>query len=750
MKKLLFLSMLFGLCQSIFAQGVSVNETGTPATSSAILDVSSTSKGMLVPRMTGTQRTMIAAPAEGLLVFDTDAGSFWFYSSGWNEIAGGDGSGNDSLFLPYMATQADPVCLFGITNNSGTNAGSAIMGRRNAGSGLHPGGTVGVWGDNTSGIGVLGTSIGYSGVYGISSQFHGVYGQTDNEGFAGLFGTNTTNGYGVQGLIENDGAAIYGYANGDGGHGGLFRTTSYDHSDTTLLVTTNGYGVPAAFHTANTVTTNPVLDVSQAGNGPGLKVRLHKTTGTSNGVDIRSETSGSALFSKSEKGNAAKFENTNSNNGNPTLMTTNAGSGSNLYINSLHPGLTSNIIDVYTLGTGNALSIGTAKGRCATFVQNDANAVNDAFNVTTFGKGAAAIFTKNNTSGLIGDHQPTVIIESTNMQNALKINSIYSPSQKSALDIDYEGQAYGARISSTGGGLHASSYAQNSYAVLGENLWNGTGVRGTSFAGPNAYAGVKGENTGGGYGVLGTTTGSNAGAGVRGIAESQFGSGLSGVSMQQGFGVFGTVDGDGIGIFGTTGTSHLNGDQGRAAVFVINHPSSVNETTTIEHNGLGTPLLLETSKPGSLASMLKMKSAGQGHFMTCETSAGDEKMFVEKSGNIVTDGTISVRENKGIIRNTYSSQLRVEVVEAFFEEGNPYETFTPNEYRELYVTFNTAFAAPPVVYIGNYMGGVNGNMLATHVRDVTTTGCTLWIQNHTANNISVGDHGWKLVAMGLE
>ena len=64
---------------SLSAQGVSVNETGAVPDASAILDISHDTKGVLIPRMTSTERTAIASPAEGLLVFDMDTGSFWYY-----------------------------------------------------------------------------------------------------------------------------------------------------------------------------------------------------------------------------------------------------------------------------------------------------------------------------------------------------------------------------------------------------------------------------------------------------------------------------------------------------------------------------------------------------------------------------------------------------------------------------------------------------------------------------------------------
>jgi len=55
---------------------------GTPTPdASAALDITSTTKGLLIPRMTNAQRLVIASPAAGLQVFvtDFDGGSFMFY-----------------------------------------------------------------------------------------------------------------------------------------------------------------------------------------------------------------------------------------------------------------------------------------------------------------------------------------------------------------------------------------------------------------------------------------------------------------------------------------------------------------------------------------------------------------------------------------------------------------------------------------------------------------------------------------------
>ena len=75
----------------LFAQAVSVNTTGAPPDSSAILDVASTAKGVLIPRMTTAQRTSITSPATGLLVFDETTLSFWLNDgSNWVELKSGN------------------------------------------------------------------------------------------------------------------------------------------------------------------------------------------------------------------------------------------------------------------------------------------------------------------------------------------------------------------------------------------------------------------------------------------------------------------------------------------------------------------------------------------------------------------------------------------------------------------------------------------------------------------------------------
>ena len=61
---------------------------------SAGLKVASTNSGILIPRMNSSQRTGIATPAQGLLIYDTDTNTFWFYNAtAWTNLSISAGSG---------------------------------------------------------------------------------------------------------------------------------------------------------------------------------------------------------------------------------------------------------------------------------------------------------------------------------------------------------------------------------------------------------------------------------------------------------------------------------------------------------------------------------------------------------------------------------------------------------------------------------------------------------------------------------
>ena len=77
------LVLLFLLFTTIGNAQIGIGTVTPDATS--ILDISSTTKGMLAPRMTTIQRNAITTPAESLMVYDTDLKMFYYYSTpnGW-------------------------------------------------------------------------------------------------------------------------------------------------------------------------------------------------------------------------------------------------------------------------------------------------------------------------------------------------------------------------------------------------------------------------------------------------------------------------------------------------------------------------------------------------------------------------------------------------------------------------------------------------------------------------------------------
>lgn len=91
---IVLLVLSFTIISKAFSQSVSINTTGNVADPSAILDITSASKGLLTPRMTQAQKLAISTPADGLLLYQTDGlKGFYFYNaaSGWTLLTQGSG-----------------------------------------------------------------------------------------------------------------------------------------------------------------------------------------------------------------------------------------------------------------------------------------------------------------------------------------------------------------------------------------------------------------------------------------------------------------------------------------------------------------------------------------------------------------------------------------------------------------------------------------------------------------------------------
>jgi FG-GAP repeat len=227
MKNHLFLLTFLFFAKITFAQ-VAVNTTGASADPSSIMDVSSTTKGLLVPRMTETQKNQIASPSNGLMVFQTDGTSGFYYfesntnswktmvndaatssntnpNGGWGDcsiynidsyqpVADPNGKVND-----FMAVAVAISGNYAIVGNSGddegglTDNGSATIFKLNS--------TTGAWesqvkltNPNAANNDVFGGAVAISGDYAIVGAIYDDEGGFTHNGSATIFKRNTTSG----------------------------------------------------------------------------------------------------------------------------------------------------------------------------------------------------------------------------------------------------------------------------------------------------------------------------------------------------------------------------------------------------------------------------------------------------------------------------------------------------------------------------------------------------------------------------
>ena len=92
---------------------VAINTNGASADNSAMLDISSTSKGLLIPRMTTIQREAVTGPAAGLIVYDIDVKCLYYY----------DGT----AWFTFVTTSADaPLILMNSKSAMTADGGFAV------------------------------------------------------------------------------------------------------------------------------------------------------------------------------------------------------------------------------------------------------------------------------------------------------------------------------------------------------------------------------------------------------------------------------------------------------------------------------------------------------------------------------------------------------------------------------------------------------------------------------------------------
>lgn len=84
---------------------------------SALLDLSSTTLGLLFPRLTTTQRDAISSPAAGLMIYNTTTDTLDVYDGSWAAVGGGGGSGL-TLGTPQTTTSGTAFTFTGIPSGT--------------------------------------------------------------------------------------------------------------------------------------------------------------------------------------------------------------------------------------------------------------------------------------------------------------------------------------------------------------------------------------------------------------------------------------------------------------------------------------------------------------------------------------------------------------------------------------------------------------------------------------------------------
>lgn len=247
-KKLILFSYTLFCLTSVYAQTNNIG-IGTPNPDpSALLDLEANSQGVLITRMSASQRLLIASPANGLLVYDTDSSCFFYWKSmasswinlcaGGNGILGGTGptgaTGSQGIIGPTGSTGAQ-----GSMGSLGPTGPTGAQGPTGGSGATGPSGTVGAGGGATGPTGATGAQglIGPTGTQGATGAAgaqgntgatgsQGVQGPTGITGVQGNTGvTGPTGSTGAQGLIGPTGAqGVTGAAGAQGNTGATGST----------------------------------------------------------------------------------------------------------------------------------------------------------------------------------------------------------------------------------------------------------------------------------------------------------------------------------------------------------------------------------------------------------------------------------------------------------------------------------------------------------------------------------------------
>jgi len=319
---------------------------------SAALEIKSAAKGLLVPRLSAAQISMINSPATALLVYQTDGDAGYYYNSGnnilpvWTKLTTGFAASN------YIANSTSQQS----SSNFNISGNGVIGGKLTTGAVTYPNtdGTNGyVLTTNGSGVASFaaipastsyianGTSQQSSSNFNISGN--GIIGGKLTTGAVTYPNTDGTNGY----VLTTNGSGVASFAAIPASTSYISNGTSLQSSsnfnisgngviggDATINGLTVGLGLGA--RTGNTVIGNSSLHANTSGNyntTVGINTLYYNTTGGHNALGSNTLFNNTSGYNNTAVGGSALNSNTTGYN-NTALGLSALGSGSTGYNNT--------------------------------------------------------------------------------------------------------------------------------------------------------------------------------------------------------------------------------------------------------------------------------------------------------------------------------------------------------------------------------------------------------------------------------